>query len=187
VKIEGQGERKKEEKQMSPVVAYLIIALMVMIEEKIRGKEIRELSILSLGLGLTMESSIVGQIVIISAIIVNVIGERESETIMLYKTGVIGLLVVGGATEMIKIYIGIEIVSLSFYVLAARERKGMKSTEGGIKYFIMGALSSGILLMGITIVYAQTGSTEVEMVETVSRTMIIVGILFKIGAAPFHM
>lgn len=172
---------------MSVTVAYLIVAMMVMIGAKIGGKEIRELSILSLGMAMTMEESIVGKIVIISAIIVNIIGERDSETIMLYKTGVIGLIIVGGATEMMKIYIGIEIVSLSFYVLAARERKGMKGTEGGIKYFIMGALSSGILLMGITIVYAQTGSTEVEMVGTVSRTMIIVGILFKIGAAPFHM
>ena len=115
------------------------------------------------------------------------IAEKDRETIILFNTGIIGLMVVGGATELIKLYIGIEIVSLSFYILAGRERKGMKSSEAGIKYFVLGALSSGILLMGITIVYAQTGGTDIELIETVSRTLIIIGILFKLGAAPFHV
>lgn len=176
---------------MSSVVAYLIIAVMIMIAETIRGKEIRDLSILSLGLGLTMENNIIGQIVMLSAIIVNVIGVRDRETLLLFKTGVIGLLIVGSATELMKLYIGIEIVSLSFYILAGRERNKMESTEAGMKYFVQGALSSGILLMGITIVYAQTGTTDIEMItlgsDYVSKTMIMVGILFKIGAAPLHM
>lgn len=172
---------------MSPVIAYLILGVVLLIWESIRGREIKGLSILSLGLGITMTSTIIEQIVLVSAILVIMIAEKDRETIILFNTGIIGLMVVGGATELIKLYIGIEIVSLSFYILAGRERKGMKSTEAGIKYFVLGALSSGILLMGITIVYAQTGSTDIELIETVSRTLIIIGILFKLGAAPFHV
>jgi len=82
-------------------------------------------------------------------------------------------------------------VGLTFYILASRERKGVKSTEAGIKYFILGALSSGIILMGMTIGYATTGTTSIELLtgssEPIASTMIKVGLLFKMGAAPFHM
>jgi NADH-quinone oxidoreductase subunit N len=101
--------------------------------------------------------------------------------------GIIGLIIVGTTTGLLTMYLGIEIVGLSFYILAGRERKGAKSTEAGMKYFVLGAISSGILLMGITKVYAETGTTDIELIGTVSKTMVEVGILFKVGAAPFHM
>lgn len=146
-----------------------------------------ELSILSLGLGVIMEESQIGQVIMISAILVYLLRELDPETAILFNLGVIGLVILAVAEELIIIYIGIEIVGLAFYVLAARERKAMKSTEAGLKYFILGALSSGILLMGVTIVYAQTGTTDLELIGSASQVLIIVGLLFKVGAAPFHM
>lgn len=134
-----------------------------------------------------MENNIIRQIIIISGIVVYLMGEIDGDTAILQLVGILGLAVLATAEELIIIYIGVEIVSLSFYVLAGRERKGMKGTEAGIKYFILGALSSGIMLMGVTIVYAQTGTTDLELVGTVSRILIIIGMLFKVGAAPFHM
>jgi NADH:ubiquinone oxidoreductase subunit 2 (subunit N) len=146
-----------------------------------------DLCILALGLGLTMEDHIIRQIILISAIIVYFLTDIDTETALLFFLGTIGLVILGVAEELIIIYLSIELVSLSFYILAGRERKGMKSTEAGIKYFILGALSSGIFLMGITIVYAQTGTTDIELIDATSRMLIVVGLLFKLGAAPFHM
>jgi NADH-quinone oxidoreductase subunit N len=134
-----------------------------------------------------MEDQIIRQIILISAIIIFLLSQLDTETTLLFFLGIIGLILLGIAEELIIIYLSVELVSLSFYVLAGRERKGMKSTEAGIKYFILGALSSGIFLMGITIVYAQTGTTDIELIDTTSRILIVIGLLFKLGAAPFHM
>ena len=141
-----------------------------------------------MGLGVEgFSTSIVNQIVIISGIIVFLVGKIDGDTALLFLLGIIGLIVLGEAEALLVIYLGIELIGLAFYVLAGRERKGMKSTEAGIKYFILGALSSGIFLMGVTIVFAQTGTTDIELIDSASRVLIIVGLLFKLGAAPFHM
>lgn len=134
-----------------------------------------------------MEDGIIGKIILISGMIVYMIGRVDGDTAVLMMMGIVGLIMIGEETSLMMIYIGIEIVGLSFYILAARERKGEKGTEAGIKYFVLGALSSGIMLMGITMVYAQVGTTELEMIESANREMIMIGILFKLGAAPFHM
>lgn len=174
---------------MRIVVEYLIIGTMIQMMAGVysRKLESREISLVGLMIAQTMEPSNVGAIVIASAIVVLAIGQQDHETVIISQLGVIGLEIVGSTTGLLTMYLGIEIVGLSFYVLAGRERKGMKSTEAGMKYFVLGALSSGILLMGITIVYAETGTTDVELITSVSRTMIEIGILFKLGAAPFHM
>ena len=134
-----------------------------------------------------MEENIIRQIILVGAIVVYVIGRIDGETAILFQIGTVGLLILGVAEELIIIYIAIELISLTFYILAGRERKGMKSTEAGLKYFILGALSSGIMLMGITQVYAQTGTTDIEQVEVTNGLLIVIGLLFKLGAAPFHM
>lgn len=105
--------------------------------------------------------------------------------------GVTGLIALIGANTLIIIYLALELVGLTFYILASRERKGTKSTEAGIKYFILGALSSGILLLGMTLAYATTGTTSIELIagttDTLASTLIKLGLLFKVGATPFHM
>lgn len=177
---------------MRSIEIYLIIATVIVVGHSVYREVYKEtitgeLSLLALGLGLTMENSIIGQIIIISGMAVYQMGEVDGNTAIIQMIGIVGLIVLGAAEELLIIYIAIEIVGLSFYVLAGRERKGQEGTEAGIKYFVLGALSSGLLLMGITIVYAQTGTTDLEMIESTSRELIIIGLLFKLGAAPFHM
>lgn len=170
----------------------MIIATTALVAHSVIG-EIRkteitgELGIITLVMALTMEESLIGKIVLISGIVVLMIGKVDGDTSILMMLGIVGLIMMGAAETLIMIYIGIEIVGLSFYVLAARERKGEAGTEAGIKYFVLGALSSGLMLMGITMVYAQVGTTELDMIESGNRELIIIGLLFKVGAAPFHM
>ena len=177
---------------MRSVEIFMIIAGTVMVGHSVIG-EIRRtditggLGMISLGMAMTMEESLIGKIVIISGIMVYMIGKVEGDTGIMMMMGMVGLIMMGSAQTLLMIYIGVEIVGLSFYIMAGRERKGEEGTEAGIKYFVLGALSSGILLMGITIVYAQIGTTEIEMIERASRELIIIGLLFKVGAAPFHM
>lgn len=171
------------------IVPYLVIASMIILSYSLLNKqnESAQLSILALSLGLTLENNIIRIIIIISAMVIYLLMKLDTDTALLILLGTIGLLILGVAEELIIIYLSIELVSLTFYILAARERKGMKSTEAGIKYFILGALSSGILLMGITIVYAKTGTTDLELIDQTSRMLIVIALLFKLGAAPFHM
>lgn len=177
---------------MRSIEIYLIIATVIVVGHSVYREVYKEgitgeLSLLGLALGLTMENSIIGQIIIISGMAVYLMGGVDGNTAIIQMIGIVGLIILGGAEELLIIYIAIEIVGLSFYVLAGRERKGLEGTEAGIKYFVLGALSSGLMLMGITIVYAQTGTTDLEMIESTSRELIIIGLLFKLGAAPFHM
>ena len=177
---------------MRSIEAYIVISSILLIGHSVY-REVRkegitgELCMLSLAIGLTLETNIIGQLVILSGIAVYLMGDQDGDTAIIQQIGIVGLIILGVAEELLIIYIGIELVGLSFYVLAGRERKGVQGTEAGIKYFIMGALSSGLMLMGITIVYAQTGTTDIEMIERGSRELIIIGLLFKLGAAPFHM
>lgn len=177
---------------MRSIEIYLIIATVIVVGHSVYREVYKEgitgeLSLLGLGLALTMENSIIGQIIILTGMAVFLMGGVDGNTAIIQMIGIVGLIILGGAEELLIIYIAIEIVGLSFYVLAGRERKGLEGTEAGIKYFVLGALSSGLMLMGITIVYAQTGTTDLEMIESTSRELIIIGLLFKLGAAPFHM
>ena len=177
---------------MRSIEIYIILATVILVGHSVYKEVYKEgitgeLSILSLGLGLTLEESIIGQIIIVSGMAVYLLGQVDSNTAIIQMIGIVGLIVIGAAEELLIIYIGIEIVGLSFYILAGRERKGQEGTEAGMKYFVLGALSSGLMLMGITIVYAQTGTTDLEMIEGTSRELIIIGLLFKLGAAPLHM
>ena len=174
---------------MNSVIIFLVISSMILLSHSLCSKvgSTAHLSVLALSIAFSIEDNIIRHIILVSGIVVYLISDIDSETALLFFLGIIGLLILGVAEELIIIYLSIELVSLSFYILAGRERKGMKSTEAGIKYFVLGALSSGILLMGITIVYAQTGTTDLELIDNYSRMLIVVALLFKLGAAPFHM
>lgn len=164
----------------------------------------QELSIVIYIAGITLTEGLVPFMILISAIGVTFLGKLDKETVILFMIGVTGLLVIEDALEFIVIYIGIEISGLAFYILAARERESAKSTEAGVKYFVLGALGSGLMLLGMTMTYAQSGLTYVGVEPVLSSasivdgtaftgpwvnmgTLILVGLYFKIGAAPFHM
>ncbi|WP_075996414.1 NADH-quinone oxidoreductase subunit NuoN [Salaquimonas pukyongi] len=110
-----------------------------------------------------------------------------------------GMLLMISANSMLTLYLGLELQSLALYVCAALNRESTKASEAGLKYFVLGALSSGMLLYGITLVYGYTGQTTfagiAEAISGADRSLglifglvfILAGIAFKISAVPFHM
>jgi NADH-quinone oxidoreductase subunit N len=110
----------------------------------------------------------------------------------------IGMMMVISANDLIALYLGLELLSLSSYVIAAFDRDNLRSTEAGLKYFVLGALSSGMLLYGASLVYGFTGSVSFPVIATVLQgnvgigaivglVFVAAGIAFKISAVPFHM
>jgi NADH-quinone oxidoreductase subunit N len=111
----------------------------------------------------------------------------------------LGMLMMISANDLITLYVGIEMQSLSLYVLAAFNRDSLRSTEAGLKYFVLGALSSGLLLYGASLVYGFTGATNFENIGAVlamgdthigfviGLVFMLAGLAFKISAVPFHM
>ncbi|MEM8756097.1 MAG: proton-conducting transporter membrane subunit, partial [Pseudomonadota bacterium] len=118
---------------------------------------------------------------------------------VLVALAVLGMMIMVSAGDLMSLYMGLELQSLSLYVLAAFRRDSLKSTEAGLKYFVLGALSSGLLLYGASLVYGYTGTTNfariaaVVAAEDVSLGLLFgivflcCGMAFKISAAPFHM
>lgn len=111
----------------------------------------------------------------------------------------LGMLMMLSANSFLSLYIGLELQSLCLYILAAYQRDSSKSTEAGLKYFVLGALSSGLLLYGISLVYGFTGSTTFPALQIVlasgessigllfGMVFILAGLAFKVSAVPFHM
>ena len=113
---------------------------------------------------------------------------------------VLGMLFIISANNFISVYLGLELQSLSLYVLTAIKRDSSKSSEAGLKYFILGALASGIFLYGVGLLYGFSGSTDFHVIQSyissnesrsvgilVGMIFILSGIAFKLSAAPFHM
>tara|TARA_Y100000590_G_scaffold465247_1_gene636990 strand:+ start:15 stop:1430 length:1416 start_codon:yes stop_codon:yes gene_type:complete len=116
---------------------------------------------------------------------------------ILILCSILGMLVMIGSYDLIVFYIGLELQSLSLYVLAAFNRNNIKSSEAGLKYFVLSALSSGILLYGCSLIYGYSGSTNFNVIaenillseygNVFGLVFILAGLAFKISAVPFHM
>jgi NADH-quinone oxidoreductase subunit N len=111
---------------------------------------------------------------------------------------VLGMVVMISAADLMTLYVGFELQSLALYILAATARDSLRSTEAGLKYFVLGALASGLLIYGISLVYGFAGTTNfVALAGLLSKgagygtvigiVFVLVGLAFKISAAPFHM
>ena len=110
-----------------------------------------------------------------------------------------GMSLMVSATDLIALYMGVETQSFALYILAAFNRESRRSTEAGLKYFVLGALSSGLLLYGASLIYGFTGSTQFSEIARVAAlggehtglvvglVFLISGLAFKVSAAPFHM
>ncbi|QLF70116.1 NADH-quinone oxidoreductase subunit NuoN [Peteryoungia desertarenae] len=111
----------------------------------------------------------------------------------------LGVMLLISANDLIALYLGLELMSLALYVVAAINRDSLRSTEAGLKYFVLGALSSGMLLYGMSLVYGFTGNTGFDEIALVLSTgepslglifglvFVLAGLAFKISAVPFHM
>ncbi len=118
---------------------------------------------------------------------------------ILINFSVFGMMIVISSNDLMTLYLGIEIQSLSLYIIAAYRRDNLKSTEAGLKYFILGALSSGLLLYGVSLVYGATGSTQFHTIYKaimytdrtlglqIGMVFLLSAIAFKFAAFPFHM
>lgn len=109
----------------------------------------------------------------------------------------IGMMIMVSANDLIAIFIGLELQSLTLYVLAALNRNHLASSEAGLKYFLLGALSSGLLLFGLSYIYGFTGNTNLNLISTtvtsgnigliIGIVFVCSGLAFKVSAVPFHM
>ncbi len=116
---------------------------------------------------------------------------------ILILSSILGMMVMISSNDLMVFYIGLELQSLALYVLASFNRDQLKSSESGLKYFVLSALSSGLLLYGCSLIYGFSGSTNFDVIaDTVSSNnygltfgivFILVGLAFKISAVPFHM
>ncbi|HEY9552671.1 NADH-quinone oxidoreductase subunit NuoN [Allosphingosinicella sp.] len=126
-------------------------------------------------------------------------GVYRAEYPVLILLSAVGMGMMVSAGDLLTLYVGLELLSLASYVLAAFQRKDTRSAEAGLKYFVLGALASGILLYGISLLYGFTGSTlfhEVSLAvgrdglsigELFGIVFVLAGIAFKVSAVPFHM
>jgi NADH-quinone oxidoreductase subunit N len=125
------------------------------------------------------------------------LGRFEYPILIIFS--VVGMMFMVSANDLMILYLGLELQSLALYVIASMRRESLKSTEAGMKYFVLGALSSGLLLYGASLVYGYSGSTNFQSIVTSldssSRSLgfmfgmilVVAGLAFKISAVPFHM
>jgi NADH-quinone oxidoreductase subunit N len=127
-------------------------------------------------------------------------GLFRGEFLVLVLLSTLGMMVMISASHFLTLYLGLELMSLSLYAMVALDRDSPISTEAAMKYFVLGALSSGLLLYGMSMIYGTTGALALDEVAyailgaDVNRTVltfglvfVVAGIAFKLGAAPFHM
>jgi NADH-quinone oxidoreductase subunit N len=122
---------------------------------------------------------------------------RIFEYAILVLLSTLGMMILISAGDLIMLYLGLELMSLALYVVAASNRDDAKSTEAGLKYFVLGALSSGMLLYGASLIYGFTGTVGFAGIAAAAKTgsigivfglvFLLAGLCFKVSAVPFHM
>jgi NADH-quinone oxidoreductase subunit N len=126
------------------------------------------------------------------------IKQQKFEFGVLFLLSTLGMLMLISANDLIALYLGLELMSLPLYVVAASNRDSIRSTEAGLKYFVLGALSSGMLLYGASLIYGFTGTVNFAGIAKATShganlglifglVFLFVGFCFKISAVPFHM
>src|SRR5215469_12853028 len=123
--------------------------------------------------------------------------QERFEYSVLILLSTLGMMMLISAADLIALYLGLELMSLALYVVAASHRDSLRSTEAGLKYFVLGALSSGMLLYGASLVYGFTGTVNFAGIAKAAGeggiglifglVFLFVGFCFKVSAVPFHM
>ena len=122
---------------------------------------------------------------------------RKFEYPIIILLSILGMFFMVSSNDIILFYLGLELQSLSLYILASIDRDNLRSSESGIKYFVLSALSSGLLLYGCSLLYGFTGSTNFDLIAdqlikdntgaVFAMVFVLVGLAFKVSAVPFHM
>jgi NADH-quinone oxidoreductase subunit N len=128
----------------------------------------------------------------------NHLAGAEYYSLLLFST--VGMMLMAAAGDLVVIFLGLETMSIAVYVLAGMRRRDPRSNEAAIKYFLLGAFSTGFLLYGIALIYGATGSIKLDVIRTalsgsmtsnsllrLGLAMLLVGFGFKVAAVPFHM
>ncbi len=184
---------------LSTILFIILLALVLnlfSIEEKMIFNESYKIDPLS---------SFMKSLIIVSAVFVMIssfpylksLNILKIEYPILILSSVLGMIIMISSNDLIVFYLGLELQSLALYVLAAFNRDNVLSSESGLKYFVLSALSSGLLLYGCSLIYGFSGSTNFTYIANTSSSIeygvifglvfIIVGLAFKISAVPFHM
>ena len=150
------------------------------------------------GLAKLMIYAAAGAVLVVAPTFFGRMGAMRPEFPILVLFAVLGMSVMVSASDLLTLYIGLELSSLAAYVMAAFLRDNDRSAEAGLKYFVLGALASGILLYGMSLVYGFTGTTDFEGIRAAmdggltggmlfGLIFVLAGLAFKISAVPFHM
>ncbi|MDP6341700.1 MAG: proton-conducting transporter membrane subunit, partial [Acidimicrobiales bacterium] len=176
--------------------------------DKVQNKSEGPYSTLAGAFGVDGFSIFVTMLITICVILISPIAEtflkRENisgpEPYVLMLLAATGGIIMAGANDFIILFLGIEVLSISSYILAAMNSRRIQSQEAGLKYFVLGAFASGFLLYGIALLYGATGSTSFSAIKNFTQeveltndtlllaalALIIVGLAFKVAAVPFH-
>lgn len=126
-------------------------------------------------------------------------GTFFGEYYILVQSSVLGMMVMAGSRDILMIFMGLELMSICFYILAGINRKKLTANEASMKYFLLGSFATGFIVYGIALIYGSTGSTSIQNLAENFRTyssnvvfilglaLFLIGFSFKIAAVPFHM
>ena len=185
-------------------VASLALTLVVMVGMAVKGVTAGGFSMMIALDGYRWAGGILVLLAAIATVLLS-LGYLEREGIsapeyyVLILLAVVGMLCMTGAADLIVLFLGLEIMSVSVYVLAGYDRQSAFSAEAALKYFLIGAFGSAFLLYGIALLYGATGHTNLQliglqlagqplsMMAGLGLAMLLIGLLFKVAAAPFHM
>ena len=181
------------------------ISLIVLLALLYNLNSVSEISIFNQGYEIDKLASFMKMLTVVSGVFVMISSYKyiqlnkinKIEYPILILCSILGMMVMISSNDLIVFYMGLELQSLALYVLASFNRENILSTESGLKYFVLSALSSGLLLYGCSLVYGFTESTNFDQILlsssqtnyglTFGIVFILVGLAFKISAVPFHM
>ena len=189
----------------STVYSLSILILIISIPLILNVPSTAELLIFNESYKIDYLSNFIKILIVISTLFVLLTSSQYLKSIKIYNveypililSSILGMMVMVSSNDLIVFYIGLELQSLALYVLASYNKNNLKSSEAGLKYFVLSALSSGLLLYGCSLIYGFSGSTNFDTIAasvytneyglTFGLVFILVGLSFKISAVPFHM
>lgn len=201
-KLDGLISFNRNLLSLSSLTLFLALIIIIPILSSLDSDAAPSISISGGILYVDTFNTIIKGVIIISGLLLLFISKDKSldfEYFILILLSILGMFFLVSSNDFIIMYLSIETISLSLYILAAFNRNWEGSAEAGLKYFILGALSSGLLIAGCVIIYMISGETSFSLFSSylwffgsslgldIGGILIIVALLFKLGAAPFHM